>query len=418
MSGSVVVSQLGARMHYAVPRIFASEGRLAHFYTDICATQGWPRLVNKLPRRLLPSSVKRLTGRIPKGVPAELISTFPNFGARSAVRRLRQKNSIEHMAHTVWAGSEFSRLVASSGFHGADGLYAFAGDALEQMQAAKRQGMWTAVEQMIAPWDTVEELVAGEHARFPDWAGPYSENQYARAFAEREKAEWALADVIVCPSEFVRRNVIARGGSAERCVVVPYGIDPQFPAQDIIRIGGPLRVLTVGEVGLRKGSPYVAEAARILGKSATFRMAGPSRLSPDVKAEIGRSVELRGIVPRAEMAKEYEWADVFLLPSICEGSATAIYEALAAGLPVICTENAGSVVRDGVDGFIVPIRDSEAIAKAVTDLSEHPGTRAAMSENAVTRAAEFTVKRYGERLLEALSLLPSQQQTVNQAALS
>jgi glycosyltransferase involved in cell wall biosynthesis len=408
MNGNVVVSQLGARMHYAVPRIFASEGRLAHFYTDICATDGWPRLVNRLPRRLLPPSVKRLIGRVPRDVPAELTSTFPNFGIRSAIRRLREHNVIEHMANAVWAGSEFSRLVASSGFHNAAGLYSFGGEALEQMQAAKQQGMWTAVEQMIAPRDVVEELVKGEHQNFPDWAGPYTDNQNAQIFAEREKAEWELADIIICPSEFVRRNVVARGGPAERCVVVPYGIDPQFPAQEIIRIGGPLRILTVGEVGLRKGSPYVAEAARVLGKSATFRMAGPSTLSPEIKARLSQSVELRGIVPRAEIAKEYEWADVFLLPSICEGSATAIYEALAAGLPVICTENAGSVVRDGVEGFIVPICDSEAIAKAVTDLSEHPGMRAAMSESAVDRAAEFTVKRYGERLLEALSPLPAQ----------
>ncbi len=415
MNGNVVVSQLGARMHYAVPRIFASEGRLAHFYTDICATDGWPRLVNRLPRRLLPSSVRRLTGRVPKGVPAELTSTFPNFGIRSAIYRLREQNVVEHMANAVWAGSEFSRLVASSGFHNAAGLYAFAGEALEQIQAAKRQGMWTAVEQMIAPRGDVEDLVRGEHESFPDWAGAYTENPNALAFAEREKAEWALADIIVCPSEFVRSHVIKRGGRAEQCVVVPYGIDPHSPPQDIIRIGEPLRVLTVGEVGLRKGSPYVAEAARLLGKSASFRMAGPSRLSAEVQARLSQSVELRGIVPRAEMAKEYEWADVFLLPSICEGSATATYEALAAGLPVICTDNAGSVVRDGIEGFIVPARDSEAIARAVTELNDHPGIRAAMSESAVARAAEFTVRRYGERLLDALSVLPSERLPMNQA---
>jgi glycosyltransferase involved in cell wall biosynthesis len=415
MNGTVVVSQLGARMHYAVPRIFASEGQLAHFYTDICATNGWPRLVNSLPRSLLPSSIKRLTGRVPKGVPPELTSTFPNFGIRSALRRLQEKDVIEHMANAVWAGSQFSRLVASSGFHNAAGLYAFGGEALEQMQAAKRQGMWTVVEQMIAPREDVEDLVRGEHQQFPEWAGAYMDNPNALAFAGREKAEWDLADIIVCPSEFVRSNVIKRGGKAERCVVVPYGFDPHFPPQEIIRIGGPLRILTVGEVGLRKGSPYVAEAARLLDKSATFRMAGPSKLSPDVQAHLTKSVELRGIVPRSEMAKEYEWADVFLLPSICEGSATAIYEALAAGLPVICTENAGSVVRDGVEGFIVPVRDSQAIAKAITTLADHPGMRAAMSESAVERAAEFTVKRYGERLLDALSFLPGQRQSPNLA---
>lgn len=412
MSGTVVVSQLGARMHYAVPRIFASENQLAHFYTDICATKSWPRLVNGLPKNFLPSSVKRLVGRVPKGVAPELISTFPGFGLRSAVRRLRLANVVEETEHAVWAGSEFSRLVVSSGFHGAAGLYAFAGDALEQMVAAKQQGMWTAVEQMIAPREVVEELVGSEQQSFPDWAGPHTDNAHAKVFAEREKAEWELADIIICPSEFVRRNVIARGGKAERCVVVPYGIDPQYPPQDIIRIGGPLRVLTVGQVGLRKGSPYVAEAARLLGPSAIFRMAGPSNLPDRVMAHLSKHVELRGIVPRAEMAAEYEWADVFLLPSICEGSATAIYEALAAGLPVVCTENAGSVVRDGIDGFIVPIRDGTAIAKAITTLADNVGMRAAMSESAVARAADFTVERYGKRLLSALSGLTEQRAPV------
>jgi glycosyl transferase family 1 len=408
MTSTVVVSQLGARMHYAVPRIFASKNQLAHFYTDICATKSWPRLVNGIPKNLLPSSVKRLVGRVPKGVAPDLISTFPGFGLRSAVRRLRLTNAVEETEHAVWAGSQFSRLVANSGFHGAAGLYAFAGDALEQMVAAKQQGMWTAVEQMIAPREVVEELVGSEQKSFPDWAGPDTDNAYVKVFAEREKAEWELADIIVCPSEFVRRNVIACGGRAERCVVVPYGIDPQYPPQDIIRIGGPLRVLTVGQVGLRKGSPYVAEAARLLGPSAIFRMAGPSSLPERVTAQLSKHVELRGIVPRAEMAAEYEWADVFLLPSICEGSATAIYEALAAGLPVVCTENAGSVVRDGIDGFIVPIRDGTAIAKAITTLANNVGMRAAMSESAVARAADFTVDRYGKRLLSALSVLTEQ----------
>ena len=77
-------------------------------------------------------------------------------------------------------------------------------------------------------------------------------------------------------------------------------------------------------------------------------------------------------------------------------------------LPVVCTENAGSVVRDGIDGFIVPIRDGTAIAKAITTLADNVGMRAAMSESAVARAADFTVDRYGKRLLSALSSLTEQ----------
>lgn len=403
MKDKVVVSQLGARMHYAVPRIFASAGRLAHFYTDICATKGWPRIVNSFPATLYPAPVKRLAGRLPKGVPTALTTVFSSFGLRSVLRHMRTKDVVEETSHAIWAGSVFSEMVARRGFHGADGLYAFSGDALEQMRAAKQQGLWTAVEQMIAPRDVVETLLDQEMMRFPKWAGPVRDNPHARLFADREKAEWRLADVIVCPSEFVRKHVVACGGPEDRCVVVPYGVNASAAIDRPARMPGPIRVLTVGEVGLRKGSPYVVEAARLMEGAARFRMAGRVRVPDDVKQEISQWVELRGIVPRSQIVEEFRWADVFLLPSLCEGSATAVYEALAAGLPVITTENTGSVVRDGIEGFIVPVCDPEAIATAVRALADNPELRRSMFTNALLRAAEHTVESYGERLLAALS---------------
>lgn len=403
MNDKVVVSQLGARMHYAVPRIFGAEGRLAQFYTDICATKGWPRLLSALPPGALPAPIRRLAGRRPSGVPNDLITVFSGFGIRSALRRMKAKDVVGETSHALWAGARFSNLVADRGFHGAAGLYAFSGDALEQMQAARRQGLWTAVEQMIAPREVVERLIDGEVERFPDWGGPQGKNAYAAVFAEREKAEWAIADAIVCPSRFVRDHVVACGGPAERCVIVPYGVNAPVCAPRTSRTPGPLRVLTVGEVGLRKGSPYVVEAARLAGGSAVFRMAGRTFLPEALQAEISQWVTLRGIVPRAGIAAELRWADVFLLPSICEGSATAVYEALAAGLPVVTTENTGSVVQEGVEGFIVPTGDAVAIALAVERLARDPQLRADMSRNALKRAAEFTVEQYGTRLLAAIS---------------
>ena len=403
MKDKVVVSQLGARMHYAVPRIFASAGRLAHFYTDICATKGWPRIVNSFPATFYPPPVRRLAGRLPKGVPTALTTVFSGFGLRSVLRHMRARDVVEETSHAIWAGSVFSERVARRGFHGAAGLYAFSGDALEQMRAAKQQGLWTAVEQMIAPRDVVEALLAQEMARFPEWTGPAQDNPHARLFADREKAEWQLADVIVCPSEFVRKHVVACGGPQARCVVVPYGVNAAAVIDRQARMPGPIRVLTVGEVGLRKGSPYVVEAARLMEDRARFRMAGRVRAHDDVKQQISQWVELRGIVPRAQIIEEFRWADVFLLPSLCEGSATAVYEALAAGLPVITTENTGTVVRDGIEGFIVPVCDAEAIATAVRALADNPELRRTMSANALLRAAEHTVESYGERLLAALS---------------
>ena len=407
MGGKVVVSQLGARMHYAVPAIFASRGELSQFYTDICATKGWPRIVNALPSFLLPKAVRRLVGRRPDKVPVALMTVFPAFGTKSALRRMRVGNVIDETSHALWAGREFSVMVARRGFHGAAGLYAFSGDALEQMQAAKSEHMWTAVEQMIAPRDVVEQLIDHEMDCFPDWAGPPKRNPYAAAFANRERAEWALADKIICPSEFVRRHVIANGGDPARCDVVPYGVDSRTGGYRQARMPGPLRVLTVGEVGLRKGSPYVLKAARLMGDHAQFRMVGRVTPPHTVAREMAKHIDLRGIVPRSEVAVDFAWADVFLLPSICEGSATVVYEALAAGLPVITTENTGSVVQDGYDGFIVPIGDARAIVSRLEMLLDDPDLWKTMSHAALQRAGDFTVEQYGRRLRASLSSLPA-----------
>jgi glycosyltransferase involved in cell wall biosynthesis len=163
-----------------------------------------------------------------------------------------------------------------------------------------------------------------------------------------------------------------------------------------------LRVLTVGAVGLRKGSPYVLRAARALGAAAQFRMAGPAQLSPAARAEFEGHVELLGPVPRNQVRRHFEWADVFLLPSVCEGSATATYEALAAGLPVVCTHNTGSVVTDGADGFLVPARDHLPIVERMARFAE-PGVLEAMSANALAKARAFDLEAYSRRALAAIA---------------
>ena len=405
MEGSFVVSQLGARMHYAVPRIFANHQRLAHFYTDICALQGWPRLLNRLPSTVLPTAVRRLVGRAPQGIPQENMTTFPTFGLHSAMRRLANQTGPRSTANAIWAGETFGKLVAAKGFHGASGVYAFSGEALELLNAAKEQGLWTAVEQMIAPRGIVDQLACEEEILNPGWQVSATDDENAAAFAAREKAEWQIADAVICPSNFVAKHVIEAGCAPQKVVVVPYGVDDRFSISPRARQPGPLRILTVGAVGLRKGSPYVGEVARKLNGQVQFRMVGPVDIQPEAYEQLKKAVELTGPIPRSEMRSQFEWADVFYLPSLCEGSATACYEALAAGLPVICTENTGSVVRHGIDGYIVPIRDVDETVEILRRFSRNPMTLFRMSENARERASDFTVLRYGERLVKALSQL-------------
>jgi glycosyltransferase involved in cell wall biosynthesis len=199
----------------------------------------------------------------------------------------------------------------------------------------------------------------------------------------------------------VKEGIAACGGPVDRCAIVPFGADAVFTMQTRPAHDGPLRVLTVGSVFLRKGAPYVLEAARQTKGIATYRMVGPIGVTAQAEAELRQHVELIGAVPRSEIIEHYRWADVFLLPSLCEGSANAIYEALATGLPVICTPNAGSVVRDGIDGYIVPARSARGICERIELLGQDPSTLRALSHNAAV-AVQADSNGYSRRLVETI----------------
>ena len=87
------------------------------------------------------------------------------------------------------------------------------------------------------------------------------------------------------------------------------------------------------------------------------------------------------------MPAMYRNADVLVLPSLVEGSALVVLEAMASGLPVIVTPNVGAdAVRDGVEGFVVPIRSPEAVACRLEELASDDSLRVAMGKAARTAA--------------------------------
>ncbi len=112
--------------------------------------------------------------------------------------------------------------------------------------------------------------------------------------------------------------------------------------------------------------------------------------------------EYLGNVHHDELAKLYCSADVFVFPSLAEGSALVTYEALASGLPCVVTRETGSVVRDGIEGFVVPSGDAFALRERIRRLYEDEHLRHCMAAAARQRAEEFSWKRYHERMAEAI----------------
>jgi len=161
-------------------------------------------------------------------------------------------------------------------------------------------------------------------------------------------------------------------------------------------------VLTVGAVGLRKGSPTVLETAKLAGPRCEFRMVGALNLSAAALASMAGHVDVRGPVPRSSIRDHYAWADVFFLPSVCEGSATVVYEALAAGLPVLTTPNTGSVVTHGRDGWLAPVGAAKEMAERLLWIRENLDDLAEFSARALEKARHYDTASYGQRLLQSL----------------
>ena len=401
----IVTVQLGARMYYAVPRILHQAGMLARFHTDILGDRGWPHCLSMVPGRWLPGSIRRLRARRLPEIPRSLVRTHPGVALRERWRTSRARTAKELGAAYIRAGDEICREVIRDGFASADAVFVVGSSSRVLFEEARRRGMRTIMEGIIAAPAVEEAIMQEEERRHPDWVSG-SMTLRARDFEALVRQEWDLADLIVCGSEFVRESTGIAGGPIERCVVVPYGLSQAVATTPrSLKPERPLRVLTVGMIGLRKGSPYVAAAADTLKGVCEFRMVGVLPQDARVREELGRKLTLIGPVPRDQIGAHYDWADVFLLPSLCEGSATVIFEALAHGLPVVTTDNSGSVVMSGREGFIVPIRDVAAIAASLEALASDGRRYGEMSAGALMTAREYSFCRYAAKLVEALRKL-------------
>jgi glycosyltransferase involved in cell wall biosynthesis len=158
-------------------------------------------------------------------------------------------------------------------------------------------------------------------------------------------------------------------------------------------------VLFVGQVSRRKGIRYLLDAFDELRlPDAELVLVGGVEHPRMLETCAGPLIHIPH-VQYGEVHSLFQQADVFVYPSLHEGSALAIYEALASGLPVVTTFNSGSVVRDGIDGYVVPVRDTKAIKEKLSLLYSNPNLRRDMGRNARERAEEFTWDAYQRRMV-------------------
>jgi len=398
-----IVAQIGARRGYAVPAILEKAGMLERFYTDITGDLDLGKLLSTGAMLPFPGSpAPRLAGRrLPPSIRVKT-TTFPGLSIVHALRQLANRRApAADFRELMRFSRALGRAMTRCGFGEATHMYSMLGECGPLFAAGKQRGL-TVVTEIYIPLST-ERIVAEERKNFPDWEPDRPDFAAIRRERGGENALLTLTDFAICPSEAARDDLVQNFGFPRgRTAIVPYGMNPELLSVCNEAVRG--RVLFAGTAELRKGIHYFATAAEKLaarGLHYEFRVAGNVQRSVANQKHC-RYLTFLGRVPRAGMAREFTAADLFVLPSLAETGPEVNYEALACGVPVVTTPEARAIVRDGIDGRIVPSRDPEALADAITEIIEDRQKRKRMSHAARERARDFTWERYSERLVGAL----------------
>ena len=233
----------------------------------------------------------------------------------------------------------------------------------------------------------------GEKVPIPRW-------MFARMNRELERA-----DLVLCPSTFVKDTMVANGVPDEKCFLNPFGVDTSVfvPRKSIPQKP---RFITVGMICVRKGHQYLFRAFEQVKRAvpdAELICVGNYR--PDFTIERRRwagTFTHHPSLSHRELASLLAECTAFVLPSLEEGFARVIVEAMAAGLPIIASYESGAttLVRDASEGFIIHPREPRQIADAMIRLAQDRDLNQRMGEAARLKGAERnTWQDYGDRLL-------------------
>jgi hypothetical protein len=394
-AGGVIMMQDGARLHYAVPVALHRAGLLKRVYTDWYSPPGstWS-VISRLIGLVKANEAAKMRGRYCADLPTRLVRSNHAM-AWTKTRR----HFANHEEYSQWYGRELAAMARRDGLAGVSAMMGFIRmiDPGFCGECAER-GITVIGDQMIAPATVELAELQGQFDRWPGWMDRV-DTQGLPESVERERSTWKHLAHITCASDYVQAGLVGEGIAAERISVLPYPIDAgEFVPADRKGRSGRMTVGFVGGVSLRKGAPVFLEVAKRVGKAVRFVMVGGVQVNASALEANKGDVEVIGAVPRGEVRRWLSEFDMFLFPSTCEGSAGSVMEAMAMGLPIVTTFNSGSVVRDGVEGFICGKEDVEAMAAAVEKLASDASLRLEMGMKARRRAEEFSIDAYAREL--------------------
>jgi alpha-maltose-1-phosphate synthase len=346
-------------------------------------------------------------------IPPALVHNNPSFDLLLRLE-FRLGKRLPHLSRalaryrTKRFDAQLARLIAR---HRPELLLAFSDvGSLAALPLCKRLGIKTIVSMVHGDVREEQEVLEKEAVSSPEFMPIYlGSNDLDRVLLawlhDRRLRDLALADRVLVPSQHIAETLVRYGTPSSKVRVIPYAADCQRFRPPVSKYhGSDCTFLFAGGISLRKGIKYLLEAWRRIHRPGwRLQLLGPLPVNLDPLKPYLDLIEPLGRVSQSEMPARMASADVFVFPSLFEGSAVVTYEALATGLPCVVTPSAGSVVRDGVEGFIVPPGQVDDLAHRMEQLGNNPGLRASMAGAARDRALSFDWPRYHERLIAAVN---------------
>ncbi|MFH1039276.1 MAG: glycosyltransferase family 4 protein [PVC group bacterium] len=357
-------------------------------------------LARQLQKR---NSLRRLITSYPRyqavrsGIPADKVQTvlikeiiFRGWNIFPPI--LRSCYNPQYLACDVFDRRACSRLTECDIF---TGLSSF---SLRTMRRARSLGAVTVLERGSAHLLYQQEILKEEHERFGlPFPGAHPK------IIEKELAEYEEADWIIVPSHYAKKTFIDKGISEDKVISLPYGVDLSdfrpLPGKDRV-----FRVVFCGTMSLQKGVHYLLKAfSELKLPDSELLLIGkcPDPFKPILEKYSGY-FNWVGPQARNRLSRYYSRGSVFVMNSIQEGMALVQLQAMACGLPLICTTNTGGedLIEDGEEGFIIPIRDVEALKQKLVFLYENRSLAAEMGKKARARVRRgFSWDDYGREII-------------------
>lgn len=321
--------------------------------------------------------------------------------------RLRWDSLIRRV--NVWGNRRFGQqVIALMRREPVDVVFGWDTASLEVFRWAKARGITCVLNQSIGHPAAENAALMAEQERHPDFFAR-SYRPHDQDWIDRQNAEMELADVVVCNSDFNAATMVANGCDPAKIRVLPTGYDetvfPDAPPARPAPGGRPVKLLFVGSIGPRKGMAYLLPAInRVPRAMAELTLVGRMDLPAGTFARYAGRVTHVPPVRHGEVARYYREADCLIFPSLFEGSARVLNEAIGTGMGLVHTWMAGTGARDGENGRVLSSLSADSLAGIIRSIYHDPDRLSAWQAASWQRRRERSYANYRAGLCALMDL--------------